>query len=125
MSEMKSFSAPELTGVIAILREVDSLLTPKSWIKFSEAEDSEGNPVSAIDERACKWCLTGALRKICSSRDHELYTMAARIYLARSVGSESIPYFNDAKKIKFKDVRRVIRSCIRDGTKRLKVIKDT
>lgn len=43
-----------------VLTEAKALLE-RGWCRFAEAQDAEGNTVSAHDPKATRWCVMGAL----------------------------------------------------------------
>jgi hypothetical protein len=47
---------------IELLSEIEQILSDKNnWIKHRAAEDKDGKRVASVDDRACKWCLSGVV----------------------------------------------------------------
>ena len=53
---------PETDDAIAALNDVILMISaPGAWTRDVSARDDAGRQVSPVSERACSWCLTGAL----------------------------------------------------------------
>ena len=93
---------------IAALNETIELLTPPgAWIQFASARDADGYSVSPLSERACKFCLTGALLRATErvgdpdavyARAHKAMRIARRRRKPASAYGiyNDLPAYNDA-----------------------------
>ena len=99
------------------MREIFS--TPKRWTKYREFAGKDGNDCHRSDAQSC--CLVGALSVI-----HVLDYNEAQVTLLQKIKEyskgvkrlsrlrfKSVPGWNDHKRVKFEDVRAVVRmSCL-------------
>ena len=46
------------------MKTYEMLNSPDAWCQKTPAETAQGNKVSALDPRAVKWCVLGAIRKV-------------------------------------------------------------
>ena len=64
-----------------LFRKVKELLSDKNrWTKGDYAKDETGRSVKVNDDNACKWCLYGAVLKICYDSRHIDYLSEYIVY---------------------------------------------
>lgn len=77
-----------------ILRAARDLIAEESrWTKRHAARDHAGRPIQPTEPGACRFCATGALRKICGNND-DGYSKAYGL-LKESVSDKYVGEFND------------------------------
>jgi hypothetical protein len=53
------------------MKAYELLNSPDAWCQGSAAEAAQGRRVPALDSRAVKWCVLGAIQKVYPSRQWE------------------------------------------------------
>lgn len=88
------------TDLIAVK---ELLATSETWTRGCFALDASGNETTSNDLRACKWCLLGAVEKICTVKYYRtaqfLDTLIAKWYPLRAPYNSpvvNVSDFNDA-----------------------------
>jgi hypothetical protein len=81
--------------VSEILSKAADLIEPEgAWLQAYSAKNADGEPVSSSDARACKFCIYGAMARICD-RDADA-RQRARDFIHPVIGTELISIWNDA-----------------------------
>ena len=80
-------------GVIAKTRNI--LSDPKKWNKKSLARTKQGDICLARSEQAVKWCLIGAMDKVCGNNFEEWET--ARDIISSFIDVQNLVEFNDGR----------------------------
>ena len=90
--------------VTRILESTKSILeSESSWIQGAMAMSSGMEEVDYLDESACKWCLTGAIRKaMYLAKCHDVPLVEARILDV--IDHNHLIHFNDAEDTTHEDV---------------------
>ncbi len=107
--------------IVTILRKTRRLLN-KGWTQRANARNAYGNPVNFWSKSACKFCLTGAVRKAISSdktldgRNQDVARQIVRLMdrtinksLSSISGFCSTMYFNDTQSRSARGKQNVIR----------------
>ncbi|NLS03587.1 hypothetical protein HGP14_09475 [Rhizobium sp. P32RR-XVIII] len=91
-----------------VLKDALAMISaPHKWAKGAIAFDRHGNQVKPLDEKACRFCMVGAIQRLQPNADD--YGQAIMI-LRKACGSQSIFEFNDqcGHKAMTKVMRRAI-----------------
>lgn len=89
---------------------------PRSWHQGSCALDANGRYVGALDEKAVKWCLWGAVERVVGGRTNR-ETKLARFVIREAIGrretTRCIVSWNDRPRTEHRQVLTVLRSARR------------
>ena len=98
--------------VTRILESTKSILeSESSWIQGAMAMNSGMEEVDYLDESACKWCLTGAIRKAMHlARCHEVPAVEFPIMLV--LNHNNIILFNEDPRTTHNDVMEILDKAI-------------
>lgn len=94
----------DLMAVKEVIRE------PSSWCQLSSALDYRNKPVSALDDRACSFCLTGAIIAALDA-DGEKYMDVSNKLQTLLLGRSHV-HFNDYPTTKHEDVIALLDAAI-------------
>lgn len=98
---------------IEVLVKAKELLSdPEKWYKGYFAVNKNGKNVSSISDKAYKWCMTGALSKVCP---YDVDARHAAIDQLTFTLREGIPGFNDAPDTTHQDVMNAFDKAIIDA----------
>lgn len=87
---------------IEVLVKAKKLLSdPGKWYKGYFAVNKFGKHTSSLKDDACKWCMLGALRRVCFGKND--IQIEAENHLSKAVGW-NIPEFNDRKQTTHQDI---------------------
>jgi hypothetical protein len=92
----------------AVLKDALAIIdVPHRWAQRDIAFDRQGNQVKPLDEKACRFCMVGAIQRLQPSSDDY---GAAIMILRKACGGLSIFQFNDqcGHKTMTKVMRRAI-----------------
>lgn len=79
---------------------------PRAWTKGAAARTAGGSPVNPIDDRACSWCILGALDAVDRVEGpHRMDVVAAlRREIPPCAGDRFVHNYNDAAATEHADV---------------------
>ncbi len=77
--------------------KLSDVLKEETWCTGAMALDKCGNLVESIDPAACKWCLAGALRKVCLgiTARQQIVLFVYSLVPSCTMQSDTIVHFND------------------------------
>jgi hypothetical protein len=96
----------------------DLLSSPEAWCKESLGQDAQGDKVSALDPKAVKWCVLGAIQRAYHPLQWE--EIMDRLMRALSVSEQGIAEltksdkacclmeWNDDSEHSFRDIREAL-----------------
>lgn len=93
------------------MRVEELLDRPEKWTKLAASRDNEGNPINALNEKSCSWCLVGAIIK-CYDGDEKSAierTLKAISEFHGFFKNKPIHIFNDHPQISFKEIKEIIK----------------
>lgn len=67
--------------IAEVLEKAATLLETKGWTQRNFAVDKDGEPVAVNSEKACAYCIVGAIRKAIAERLPSEYSKARDLYL--------------------------------------------
>ena len=80
----------------AELKDIKNLIsTPEKWCKGSFARNTSNIPVGENSESACKWCLVGALFKICGHSKNSAEIHGIILNEIKDLEHVTVSRFND------------------------------
>lgn len=91
-----------MTTKLDALRSIRDLLSdPARWVRDAFSLTADGMKVSSHSPLACRWCLVGAIRKVCGQEDGALESRLAVYDALRGVAvagrdAEALARFNDS-----------------------------
>lgn len=92
-----------------ILASMDKIATPNTWTKHAFARNSKDEGVEVSSSKACKFCISGAIRSVITSdTDRPGVTFLIREIIRPSFGHINIPDFNDSSRITHAEVMQVM-----------------
>ena len=90
----------------------------QGWVQEYSAQDPDGNLVHPTHQRACKWCLTGALIASSSSMTSEkpasvLYQESSLV-CERMLGTDDLVRWNDADSRTVDDIIELLQEALEE-----------
>ena len=91
------------------LKRVKSLLSDESaWTKRVYAKDAKGYTIATKDDKACSWCLAGAIYKSSDTLD-EINNV---IECLKQFTGQSVCYYNDKEETQHQDIINLLDTAI-------------
>lgn len=108
---------------VTILKEVRDLLSdPARWTRGTAARNRHGYSVDVTEDCATRWCLIGAITKVCASHNngHKAYlAKRAAVYRVMEASLRSLNHkeitlidFNDVEETTHADILKLLDSTI-------------
>lgn len=95
-------------NTLEILTKAKALInTPDTWTQGSNARDANGHTATLLGEKACKFCMNGALERV-----SDFTSYSARLAVYDALGHRDIVHWNDAHNRKHEDVMAVFDKAI-------------
>ena len=81
--------------------------TPEKWTKNALAKDSKNRAVMHNDNRACKWCLLGAIYKSYRVKEWTIITTKVNQYLYEHFGYSGISVLRQDHH-EYEDIKKLV-----------------